>query len=233
MRVAIVENTEVTHHGQVGVALHERAAVIDLYKPWRDEVLPNPGSFDALVVLGGEQSAVDDATHAYLPALAALMAQGSAEGTATLGICLGAQILARGLGAVNHLGKAPEFGWCEVSKLAAAHTDPVLRALPERFASFQWHSDTFTAPPGALHLMTSAAAPVQCFRTGRAGYGMQFHFEASLAVVRDWCARFRPIIDLTAPGWAEALEDDAALQAEAADRHGLQIARAWIDQIAR
>ena len=61
MRVAIIENTAVTHHGQVGVALHEAAAVIDLYRPWRDGLLPAPGSFDALVSFGGEQDALADA----------------------------------------------------------------------------------------------------------------------------------------------------------------------------
>ena len=73
MRVAIVENTVVTHHGQVGVALHEVAARIDVYKPWRDGVLPESGDHDALVVLGGEQSALADTTHPYLPLLAQLM----------------------------------------------------------------------------------------------------------------------------------------------------------------
>ena len=54
MRVAIIENTAVTHHGQVGVALHEVGARIDLWKPWRDNALPDLGSYDALVAFGGE-----------------------------------------------------------------------------------------------------------------------------------------------------------------------------------
>ena len=73
MRVAIVENTRITHHGQVGVALHEQAALIDLWKPWADDRLPTTDTADALVVFGGEQAATDDHTHPYLPALADLM----------------------------------------------------------------------------------------------------------------------------------------------------------------
>ena len=73
MRVAIVENTRFTHHGQIGVALHEAGAMIDLYRPWADGLLPEPASFDALVVFGGEQNALADTTHPYLPALGALM----------------------------------------------------------------------------------------------------------------------------------------------------------------
>ncbi len=231
MRVAIVENTRITHHGQVGVALHEVGALIDLYRPWRDGVLPEPGSFDALVSFGGEQSALDDHTHSYLPLLAALMADEAAAGTAVLGICLGAQVLARGLGATNHLGTAREFGWCEVTRVADAGLDPVLAALPDRFPIFEWHADTYTLPPGAVHLVQTAVAAVQCFRHGRAGYGMQFHFEASCAVARDWARTFPEVITRIAPGWLEALASLEATHGTAADAHGLALARAWVGLI--
>ncbi|MCB6177237.1 hypothetical protein LHP98_03735 [Rhodobacter sp. Har01] len=86
MRVAIVENTKVTHHGQVGVALHEAAAKIDLLKPWTGQPLPQAPEAEALVVFGGEQSARDDHTHPYLPALARLMAAYAAADRPVLGI---------------------------------------------------------------------------------------------------------------------------------------------------
>ncbi|MCW1919573.1 type 1 glutamine amidotransferase [Rhodobacter sp. KR11] len=231
MRIAIVENTEVTHHGQLGVALHEAAAVIDLYKPFRDGGLPRPGSFDALVVFGGEQSALDDATHPHLAPLAGLMAETAAQGTAVLGICLGAQLFARGLGAENRLGVAPEFGWVQVERLASDPVlapDPVLKAAPEVFPIFQWHSDTFSLPPGALHLARSQGAAIQAFRFGRAGYGTQFHFEASCAVARDWLRRFPEACDAMSPGWSGQIEAEAAAVGRAADEHGLALARAWV-----
>ena len=228
MRVAIVENTRITHHGQVGVALHEAAARIDLYKPWADQRLPEPGSFDALVSFGGEQSALDDHIHPYLPRLADLMASQAQAGVAVLGICLGAQVFARGLGAENRLGAAPEFGWCQVERLIP---DPVLDGLPDRFPIFQWHSDTFTLPPAVAHLATSSAAPVQCFRAGRAGYGMQFHFETSRAVARDWLTTFPDVIERASPGWSTSFAERAAAEGADAEAHGLAIARAWVRMI--
>ncbi len=231
MRVAIVENTKITHHGQVGVALHERAALIDQYKPWLDGALPKRGSFDALVVFGGEQSALDDHLHPYLPDLSSLMAQTAADDIAVLGICLGSQLFARGLGAENRLGCAPEFGWCDVAKRPDAQGDTLLGALPDRFKIFQWHSDTFSLPPGAVHLAGSNVAAVQSFRYGRAGYATQFHFEASQSVARDWRDTFRPTIDRVAPGWAEGFDVHAAAHGAAADAAGLQIARAWVGLI--
>jgi GMP synthase-like glutamine amidotransferase len=227
MRVAIVENTRVTHHGQVGVALHERAARIGQYRPWIDETLPMMTDYDALVVFGGEQAATDDHTHPYLPRLSDLMAKTADSGKAVLGICLGSQIMARGLGAENRLGGTREFGWCDVALTAGAAGDPVLAALPQSFPIFQWHSDTFTLPPGADHLATSAIAPVQCYRFGRAGYGMQFHFEVHRPMAADWLREFPTLIETIHPGWGAAFDHHAATRGAAADEHGLSIARAW------
>lgn len=232
MRVAIVENTSITHHGQVGVALHEAAAKIDLYKPWADRRLPDPGGFDALVVFGGEQSARDDHSHPYLPDLARLMRAAGEGGKAVLGICLGSQLLARGLGAENHLGTAPEFGWCDVTLTDEGRRDPVLGQLPACFPIFQWHSDTFTLPSGTARLAGSPVARNQCFRLNRATYGMQFHFEASRAVVADWTRTFPEAVERNLPGWIGTHHPERApVQGAAADAAGLAIARAWVGLI--
>ena len=231
MRVAIVENTRITHHGQVGVALHEQAALIDLYKPWSGQPLPGTVDADALVVFGGEQSARDDHTHPYLPALARLMADYTAMDRPVLGICLGSQLLARAFGADNHLGTAPEFGWVDISLTEAGRADPVLSTVPERFPIFQWHSDTFTLPTGAVHLAASPTAANQAFRIGRATYGTQFHFEASRSVVRDWSATFPEVIERMLPDWASRHPELAATRGAEADEHGLALARAWVGLI--
>ncbi len=232
MRIAIVENTQVTHHGQVGVALHEAGALVDIYRPFAGQALPDgPGDHDALVVFGGEQSALDDRLHPYLPALAGLMSAFTAADKAVLGICLGSQVLARGLGATNLLGAAPEFGWCDVALTMAAAEDPVLAGLPAVFPIFEWHSDSYTLPPGAIHLAASAAASQQAFRAGRASYGFQFHFEASRAVVGDWVRRFPDLVEANEPGFAARLAARADREGVIADAAGLAIARAWLAQV--
>lgn len=228
MRVAIIENTAVTHHGQVGVALHEAAAVIDLYKPWLDGRLPAPSSFDALISFGGEQTALSDHSHPYLPDLAALLYDTALSGKAVLGICLGAQAMARGAGASNTIGTNPEFGWCQIALTDQGRADPVLGHLPADFPIFEWHSDHFTLPPGAVHLATSKAAAVQAYKIGRAGYATQFHFEASRAVVTDWTRRFPDLIEAQSPGFLARLHTEAAEKGIPADAHGLAMARAWV-----
>lgn len=231
MRVAIVENTKITHHGQMGVALHEAGALIDIYRPYLDGILPARGSFDALVVFGGEQNARDDATHPYLPALADLMAAEAAAGGAVMGICLGSQIMARGAGGENIIGAATEFGWCEVELTKAAQQDPLFAALPARFFIFQWHSDTFTLPAGAVHLATSERAAIQAFRLGPRAYATQFHFEASRRVVADWSATFPDLIAGIDPDWAFAHPLRARDQGITADAVGLTLARGWVAMI--
>jgi GMP synthase (glutamine-hydrolysing) len=228
MRVAIIENTSVTHHGQVGVALHEAAARITQFRPWADGGLPEQQDFDALISFGGEQSAISDQSHPYLPDLARRMRAFSEAGKAVLGICLGAQVLARGFGAQNFLGTAPEFGWRQVTLTGAAAGDPVLSALPQDFPIFEWHADTFTLPEGAVHLAQSPVTAQQAFRIGRATYGMQFHFEASRAMVADWARMFPDLIEAASPGWHSSHKDQAASLGVAADAHGLAMARGFV-----
>lgn len=232
MRVAIVENTRITHHGLVGVALHEEAALIEVFRPWADGRLPEGAAgHDALVVFGGEQSALDDHTHPYLPALARTMRAFTEADRAVLGICLGSQVLARGYGAENHLGTAPEFGWQPVRLTEAGASDRVLGALPDAFPIFQWHSDTFTLPEGAVHLAAGDVAAHQAYRIGRATYGTQFHFEASRAVVADWTRTFPEATERLHPGWREAHPALARTKGVEADAAGLALARAWVAQI--
>ncbi|MFN4170829.1 MAG: type 1 glutamine amidotransferase [Pseudorhodobacter sp.] len=232
MRVAMIENTAVTHHGQVGVALHERAALVDVLRPFAGEALPGDFSrWDAVIVLGGEQSATDDSRHPYLPELARLMRQGIEAGQAVLGICLGSQLMARAFGAKNLLGTAPEFGWCAVELTAEGRADPVLSSVGPEFPIFQWHSDTFTLPEGAVHLARSPVAAHQSFRIGRAGYATQFHFEANRAVVADWARRFPDVVESMAPGWLTQHTALAESHGPEADAAGLRMARAFLDRV--
>lgn len=232
MRVAIVENMALTPLGLVGTALREAGARISMFRPYLDGGLPgDPATHDALVVLGGEQSALADATHPYLPALAGTMRDYAGAGRAVLGICLGSQILARGLGAANHLGIAREFGWRQVHLTGDGRRDPVLSAASESFPVFQWHSDTFALPAGAVHLAQNADVALQGFRAGRAAYGFQFHFEASREVVAGWTRDFPAATEAMSPGWTDRHPREADRHGAAADAAGLAIARAWVNLI--
>ena len=232
MRVLVVENDKVTLLGQVGVALAEAGAELDICRPHAGDTIPaDDTDHDAIVVMGGPQNALDDERHAYLPDLAVLMRRFGEADKSVLGICLGSQLLARAHGAENHIGTAPEFGWCNVALTAEGAADPVLSAAAGMFPIFQWHSDTFTLPEGAVRLATNSAAENQAFRIGRASYGTQFHFEANRQVVEEWAAIFPDVIEGNAPGWLERRAGLAAGSGPEADATGLALARAFVATI--
>ncbi|MGV4793537.1 glutamine amidotransferase-related protein [Rhizobium sp. F40D2] len=232
MRVAVVENMHNTGLGALATALDEAGAHIEWFRVWQDGILPRDiMGHDALVVLGGEQSALDDETHPYLPELVRLSRRFGDAGKAVLGVCLGSQILARAYGADNHLGTAHEFGWHRIGVTGKGRADPLLSALGGEFTIFEWHADTFSLPEGAVRLATSSVAENQAFRIGRAVYGTQFHFEADSAVVEQWKTEFPDAIERIAPGWLENHTELAARHGGAADAAGLAIARAWVGLI--
>lgn len=229
MRILVVENFRATPLGQVGVALAEAAATVDLRRVHLGEPLPDgPDGHDGLVILGGGQSALDDAECPWLPAVARLARDFGRADKAVLGICLGAQLVARGHGADNILGRPLEFGWHAVRPTGEGRSDPVIAALGDGAPLFHWHTDTFTLPPGATHLGTSAMTAQQAFRIGRAVYGIQFHFEADRPLVEFWNGAFADEIAAHDPDWPERHPEEAARNGPAADAAGLALARAWV-----
>ncbi|MBA3447419.1 MAG: GMP synthase [Pseudaminobacter sp.] len=232
MRVLVVQNYDNTGLGQLGDALLEADAQIDIRNAHLGDALPRSADqHDAIVVLGGGQNALADEQYPYIPALLDLMRDFSGRDRAVLGICLGSQLLARAFGGQNHIGAASEFGWHRVSLSDEAANDAVLAALPRDFPTFQWHDDTFSLPPGAVRLASNAAVANQAFRIGRATYGFQFHFEADRRLVRQWNAAFADYLAQRQPDWPARFEDEAARHGPEADAAGLAVARAWIAAI--
>lgn len=232
MRVLVVQNFADEGLGQLGTALAEAGAVVDLRRPYVGEELPKDATgHDAIIVLGGAQNALDDEGSPYFPALLALMRDFGDGGRSVLGICLGSQLLARAYGGENLLARTREFGWQQIARTRDGRTDPVLSAAPDDFPIFQWHEDTFTLPEGAVHLARNDAASNQAFRLGRAAYGIQFHFEVDRPHVERWNTVFADVLAEMQPDWAERYPAEAALHGPEADAVGLAIARAWVGTI--
>ncbi|MGB3503646.1 MAG: type 1 glutamine amidotransferase [Mesorhizobium sp.] len=232
MKVLVVQNYADTGLGQVATALAEANADVTSVMAYDGDALPpTPEGFDAIVVLGGAQTALDDEGSPWLLPLAALMREFADSDRAVLGICLGSQLMARAYGADNLIGAAPEFGWQHVSVTPEGAADPVLSVAGGTFPIFQWHDDTFTLPRGAVRLAGNAAAHNQAFRIGRAGYAMQFHFEADRALLDEWSVTFADTLAARQPGWGERRMADAEAFGKGADAAGLAIARAWVSTI--
>jgi GMP synthase (glutamine-hydrolysing) len=189
MRVLIIEHIEHEGPGHLGRVLAAAGATLDLRCMWRGDPLPDDlDGTDALVVLGGSMSALDDARHPHLRREAELLAESARAGRLTLGICLGAQLFARGLGARVYTGPAPELGIVPLLVNPLGMADPLLSTCACQ-SLLQWHADTFDMPAGAELLAASDLYPHQAFRIGRRGWAVQFHPECDLAMRTDWAQR--------------------------------------------
>ena len=143
--------------------------------------------YSGLIVMGGPQSANDP-----LPALAAeieLISHCVQAELPVLGICLGAQLIAKTLGARVYVNATKEIGWEPVFFTDAAQRDPVFSGLPSPTIFFHWHGETFDLPGGAEWLAYSARCRQQAFRYGRNVYGIQFHPEITPEMIADWSAQ--------------------------------------------
>jgi GMP synthase-like glutamine amidotransferase len=156
-----------------------------------DPVPAEVAGWDGLVVMGGPVSAASDEGFPSRPTELALLADALRAGVPTLGVCLGAQLLALAGGGPVYSGeRGPEIGWSPVSLVAARHDDPLLAGLPDELTVLQWHGDTFGLPPGGQLLASSERYPNQAFRLGDAAWGLQFHLEVTAAAVEGFAAAF-------------------------------------------
>jgi len=127
----------------------------------------------------------DEADYPFLSPLKAFLHHAVEADLPVLGICLGGQLLAEALGGTVSAGCRGEKGVCRLGLTPAGAADPLFAGLPESFAAFEWHNDSFTVPPQAHHLATSAACPGQAFRW-RNAWGLQFHPEVDRQIVAAW-----------------------------------------------
>ncbi len=230
MRILVIDNYPDCPIGLVGQTLIEAGAIIDRRHPYRGEALPGDANgHDGLIILGGPQSALADDEHPYLKPLCDLSLDFTRTDKAVLGICLGSQLLARAHGGTNILGRPIEFGWQDVTPVAAGRSDAMMAELGEVSPMFHWHNDTVTLPPEATLLASSIMTPVQAWRVGRATYGVQFHFEASTEVVEGWStSHFAPAMANYHPGWEQERHRLAETLGAKADAVGIALARQWV-----
>jgi len=138
-----------------------------------------------LVVLGGPMNVDEVDRYPFLAHDVSWIRQAVESRLPVLGICLGAQLLAKALGARVYPSGVKEIGWYPIQMTPAAGHDPLF-ARSGTETVFQWHGDTFDLPPGAVHLAHSRLCENQAFRHGPNAYGLQFHVEMTAAMIDDW-----------------------------------------------
>jgi GMP synthase (glutamine-hydrolysing) len=152
---------------------------------WRPDARPGPPAgraHDAVMVFGGGMHVDQEAQHPWLTGEVGYLRTLIEREVPLLGVCLGAQLVAKAAGATVGPAARPEIGWCEVERTG---DDPVLGVLPARFPAFQWHFYAFDVPAGARELARSPVCS-QGFRLGESSWAVQFHPEVTREIVASW-----------------------------------------------
>lgn len=144
------------------------------------------GRYHGLVVLGGPMAANELDRYPHLAYEQDAIRRAVGLGLPVLGICLGAQLIAAAFGGKTLRRAAPEFGWVDVRPTAAGSRDHLIRHFSPLESVYQWHSDTFTLPPGARLLVESDTCKHQGFCLNDHVYGLQFHLEADSDLIQRW-----------------------------------------------
>ncbi len=186
MRVIAFRHVPFEGVGRLGPALATRGLSLeyaDLYDP--QAKVPEVADAAGLIFLGGPMSVNDPLP--YFGRESEMIAQAVERGQPVLGICLGAQLIARTLGSPVYRNPRKEIGWFDIHLTEEARKDRVFAGVTSPEAVFHWHGETFDLPPGAVRLAYSDACAIQAFRIGANVYGLQFHLEITPAMIEDWC----------------------------------------------
>jgi len=192
-KILIVQQVPHEGPGIIAPVIRDHGLEPVFARAWLGEAAPYAvpggcGRFRAIIVLGGPMGVYEEQAHPFIRDELRLIRGALSLGTPVLGICLGAQLLARAAGAAVYPGPSKEIGWYTVRLARAAAADTLLAGLPPDLTVFQWHGDTFDVPPRAVNLASSEAFPNQLLRVGRNSYGVQFHLEVTEEMVREWIA---------------------------------------------
>jgi GMP synthase (glutamine-hydrolysing) len=181
---------------------------------------------DMLVVLGAPIGAYEEENYPFLNDELRLLRNRLATKRPALGICLGAQLLARALGASVHSGTAKEIGWQPVALTDEGRAGP-LKHL-DNVPVLHWHGDTFSLPEGASRLASTPITANQAFLFGTSALGLQFHPEIAPDGFERWLIGHALEIAMTPGVSIGALRRDTARYAAHASRQGRYVLKDWL-----
>jgi GMP synthase-like glutamine amidotransferase len=187
MRVLVIMHVESEGPGFFGDLLAGAGADVRIARLHRGDRLPGAGDVDAAFSMGGPMNVYEEVAHPFLRDEDRFLKEAADRGLPVLGICLGAQLIAKAAGAAVTKNPVREVGWGTVALTADGERDALFRELPDLLPVLQWHEDTFAVPAGGTLLATGTECRNQAFRH-RNSWGLQFHLEADRALLKEWFA---------------------------------------------
>ena len=233
-RVYVFQHVACEDLGTFAEVLPARGFAADYVRLFAGDLVPDDWSkAAALIFLGGPMSVNDEERYPYLAAEKAIIRGALARQTPTLGVCLGAQLIASAAGSRVFSGVRPEVGWAAVSLTMEGRQDPMLAPLTDLAAVFHWHGDTFDLPQGGVRLAFSALTMNQAFRLGQAAYGLQFHLEVDMAMIEAWIHAYPTDLGADAAAAARRINTEAATHMAPLRAAASQAMHSFLDVVAR
>ena len=235
-KLLVIQNSPSASLGVLEECISQRNIALKILTPSKSNRLPIDTSYDGLIVLGGPMNAEDDANYPHLKDAVTLIQLFAKESKPILGICLGAQLIARAFGSRVYQHDVVELGFTPLRGIdSAIVNDPLLNsALPsncEPIQIMQWHFDTFDLPQKATLLMTGDRCTNQAYRIHDNIYGFQCHFEVNRSILQGWLANGRDYLEGNHPNFPEQLAKQTDLHLDRSRQFCYQVGNAWLDLI--
>jgi GMP synthase-like glutamine amidotransferase len=187
MKVLIIKHVDIEGPGLIEDCLKQERMPYEVLNLEGGTVrFPTIEDWTHIVILGGPMNVYEEDRYSFLRKEDLFIKEAIQRGKFVLGICLGAQLIAKALGAKVVKAPVKEIGWYEVSLTEEGVRDRMFCLLPGTFPVFQWHEDTFEIPKAGTLIATSSSIPHQAFRYGENVYGLQFHLEVTKEMIQEW-----------------------------------------------
>ena len=180
MRVHYLQHVENEDLANIKAWLLKHGHSITRTLLYKKHTLPPVDSFDWLIIMGGPMNVDEHGKYPWLKKEKTLIKSSIRAGKVVLGVCLGAQLIARALGAKVKKNRYREIGWHKVRLTTAGKKSVLFKKFPSSFAPIHWHGDTFDLTKGTKLLASSAACKNQAFEYNGRVFAVQFHVEYSL-----------------------------------------------------
>ncbi|MFN8206687.1 MAG: type 1 glutamine amidotransferase [Bacteroidales bacterium] len=185
MKIHCIQHVPFEGPGCIAVWARKHNAEISFTRVFEPHRMPDPASFDLLLLMGGPMSVTEEDLYPWLADEKKLVRQSMAAGKKILGICLGAQMIASALGQEIYKNPEKEIGWYPVTFTPEARKSGLFEGFPEQAVVFHWHGETFGLPEQAIHLGSSLACRHQGFLINEQVVGLQFHLEETIDSLQD------------------------------------------------
>ena len=199
MSVLIIKHVDMEGPGLIEDYLKEEKIPYRILNLNTGVRFPKLDGFTHIVILGGPMNVYEEDRYPFLKNEDLFIKEAIQRGKSVLGICLGAQLIAKALGAKVFKAPLKEIGWYDVSLTEDGSKDSLFSHLPKTLSVFQWHEDTFEIPNAGKLIATSTSVPHQAFKYGENAYGLQFHLEVTEKMIREWMESYELEFDGSQP----------------------------------